>query len=103
MRAVAERFDPWTLYRLKSTGQRVTLVSFGEGKGDEVTLRVNVSAEYNAVSFERQVFGIAPDDLEACDPPGPGEPVGAVFTEREDIDAFVDAVRPYVLARRRAH
>lgn len=103
VRAVAERFDPWSLYRLKSTGHRVVLRSFGEGEGDSVTLRVAILAEFNAVAFEREVFGIDPADLEPCEAPGPDEPVGAVLTEPEDIDAFVDAVRPAVLAARRAH
>lgn len=41
------RLPPDRLYRMKSTGQRVTLLSYGE----DDTLRVNVSAEYNAVHF----------------------------------------------------
>lgn len=65
VRAVAERFQPWNLYRMKDTGHRVTLVSFGE----DGTMRVFVSAKFNLVAFERQVFGVDPDSLEECDLP----------------------------------
>jgi hypothetical protein len=30
VRAVAERFDPWTLYRLTTTGQRCSVIGFHE-------------------------------------------------------------------------
>ena len=65
VRKVAERFDPWTLYHMKSTGQHVTLYSFSEADNGTVTLTVNVTREFNPeVLVERQVFGIDPDDLE---------------------------------------
>lgn len=76
VRAVAEQFEPWSLYRLKPTGQRVTIVSFGEAQDNSVTLTVLVSADFNLVMFERQVFGIKPDDLEPCDLPSVDEPTG---------------------------
>lgn len=77
IRAAAERLDPWTLYRLKTTGQRVYLLAFTDPGGDgKVTCRVGVSGEYNLVTFERDVFGVDPDNLEECDLPGPGEVVG---------------------------
>jgi len=91
VRAVAERFDPWSLYRLKSSGHRVTIYSFsGDG-----TLTVNVTGQFNAVMFDRQVFGIAPDDLEPCEPPAPDEAVGTLMTP-EDVDANRDALRVMV-------
>ena len=66
VRLVAERFQPWNLYRLKSSGHDVTIYSFDEPKGDEpITLNVLVLHEYNpGLAFERRVFGIEPDDLE---------------------------------------
>src|SRR5262245_52877430 len=86
VRKVAERFDPWTLYRMKSTGHRVTLYSFGEGRdGCKVSLTVNVLGAFNLVTFERRVFGIDPDDLEPCDLPEANEPVGAAFTKEDEI------------------
>ena len=92
-RALAERFDPWTLYRLKSTGSRVTIQSFA----DDGTMTVAVTGRFNLVTFERQVFGIAPDELEECDLPPADEPVGAALTHQEatdNLDALRVIVRP---------
>lgn len=61
VREMAERINPWTLYRLKTTDQRVTLVSFAEDR----TVRVRVTSEHNGPwVVDREVFGINPDDLE---------------------------------------
>ena len=92
VRAVAERFDPWSLYLLKPTGQRVTIHSFSEEKDGAVSLTVNVLREFNAVLFERQVFGINPDDLEPCELPDSSEPVGAVLSHTE-VEDNIDALR----------
>jgi len=92
-RAVAERFNPWTLYRLKDTGLRATFYSVA----DDGTLTVIVSGDFNAVMFERRVFGIPADDLEECDLPIPGEPLGAVLSQEqaaENIEALRVMVRP---------
>ena len=94
VRAVAERFDPWSLYRLKSTGQRVVIRSFSELV--DVTLTVLVSGDFNAIAFERAVFGINPDNLEPCEFPDPAEPVGALLTQTE-VDENIDQIR--VIAR----
>lgn len=69
VRAIAERFLPWELYRLKTTGQRVTLRSIL----DNGTISVIASNKYNQTLFDLQVFGIDPDDLEPCDLPTPNE------------------------------
>jgi len=93
VRAVAERFPPWELYRMKSTGQRVTVASYSE----DGTVSVNVSADFNVTLFERNVFGIDPDDLEPCDLPNETEPRGALMTGEEvneNIDALRVAIRP---------
>ena len=87
VRAVAERFEPWRLYHLKSSGHRVVLTSFNEHADGRVTLRVDVLARFNALAFERNVFGVDPDDLEECDLPAPSEPVGAAIPQ-EDVQAF---------------
>jgi hypothetical protein len=78
VRVVAEKFDPWTLYRLKTTSQRVVVVSIDEHDDKSVTLTVLVSGEFNFVSHERKVFGIKPEDLEECDLPKPGELLGSL-------------------------
>jgi hypothetical protein len=73
------KIDPWTLYRLKTTDQRVFLLALFEPKADgKVLCRVAVSGDFNLLAFERSVFGIDPEDLEECDLPGPEEPVGAL-------------------------
>lgn len=62
---------------MRSTGHRVVAISFGEEEGTgRVVMRVAVLARFNpGLTFERQVFGIDPDDLEECDlPPTPPTP-----------------------------
>mgnify|MGYP001186317957 CR=1 FL=1 len=76
VRLVAEQFFPWKLYRLTGTDQRVTIQAFGENDNGPVTVRVAVRAKFNFVSFERDVFGIAPSDLVECDLPEPSERLG---------------------------
>ncbi len=92
VRAVAERFDPWSLYLLKTSNHRVTIMSFGEGIDGSVTLTVRVSGDYNAVMFERDVFGINPDDLTPCELPAPDEHTGALLTQEEAYEN-IDAIR----------
>lgn len=84
VRAVAERFDIWTLYRLKDTGDRVTLHAFA----NDGTVTVIVSGRFNLVMFEREVFGINPNDLEECDLPTADEPVGAALSPKEAADSL---------------
>lgn len=96
VRVIAERFDPWSLYRLKDTGQRVTLRSISE----DGTVSVNITGDFNVIMFDRYVFGIDPDKLEPCELPDESEPIGTVLTEEADIEAFVDMVRPAILAKR---
>jgi len=80
IRRVAEQFDPWTLYQLKSTGHRVTIHSFsGENDVGPVTITVSVTGQFNIVGFERNVFGIKPEDLVECDLPNDDEFVGAAI------------------------
>ena len=50
--------------------------------------------------FDRQVFGVGVDDLEECDFPASDEPIGTLLTEQADVDSYIDAVRPAVLAAR---
>jgi hypothetical protein len=84
IQALADKFVPWKLYQLKSSGHRVTIVSYSEHKGsDKITLIVSVTGKYNLLEFERQVFGVPPDDLEECDLPLPGEPLGVTSTYDE--------------------
>jgi hypothetical protein len=88
VRAMAERFEPWSLYQLKTTNHRVTVASFSE----DGTMTVDITAEFNLLDFERQVFGIKPEDLEPCDLPAPDEALGALFSN-ENIDDHIDELR----------
>jgi hypothetical protein len=83
VRLVAEKFPPWELFRLKDSGHRVTIHGFHENGDESLSMTVHVLGAYNYVLFERTVFGIFPDDLEPCELPGPGEPVGAQLTPQE--------------------
>lgn len=96
VKAVCEKLPPDRLYRMKSTGSRVTLYSYSE----DGTVTVDITGQYNAHMMDRQVFGIDPNDLEECDLPGPDEPLGTLLTEDADVEAYIDAVRPAVLAAR---
>lgn len=78
---LAKRFKPWKLYLLKSSNHRVFPISFNEDN----TLTVAVTGKYNLVNFERQVFGIKPDDLEECELPGPGDAVGVLFNDEQTL------------------
>jgi hypothetical protein len=84
---LAKRFLPWKLYKLKSSGHRVTIYSIGEPieAGKTLTFTVNVLGKYNRVAFERRVFGIPPDDLEECDLPGPDEVLGSDDMTIEEV------------------
>lgn len=93
---LCRRFPPNRLYRLRTTGQRVTLYSYNE----DGTVTVNVTGEYNRIIYARRVFGVSPDDLEECDLPVEGEPLGEMLTDEADIKKYIDAIRPAVLATR---
>jgi len=81
IRDISARLKPWKLYRMKSTGHRVTLYSIYE----DGTLSVDITGDLNLISMERRVFGIDPDDLEECDRPGPDEPVGVYLNQAEQL------------------
>jgi len=93
VREIAKRLDPWSMYRLKTTRQRVVVLGINaEGK-----LRVNVLGKYNLLVPRFAVGGIDPDELEECEPPGTEEPVGSLMSSEEameNIDALRVRVRP---------
>jgi len=88
VRAIAEKLDPWTLYRIKESGHRCTFRSINENG----TLTMDVTGQFNAVIFDREVFGIRPEDIEECELPAPDEPVGALLAP-EEVEAKLDTVR----------
>lgn len=78
---LCRQFPPDRLYRLKPAGHRVTIFSYSENG----TISVLVSGDYNAVLFERRVFGIDPNDIEECDTPSPTERLGVVLKDEKVI------------------
>jgi len=86
IREMARQWPPDRLYRMKSTGQRCTLVSYSEDR----TVRVSITGAHNATMFDRQVFGVGVDDLEECDFPASDEPIGTLLTEQADVDSYID-------------
>lgn len=92
IRNVAELFDPWSLYRMKDTGSRVTVESFSEAKDGSVTVTVAIGGDYNIVFFEREVFGVNPDNLEPCEPPPQNKATGAILSQN-DVSENIDMLR----------
>lgn len=86
---VCERIVPWKLYRMKSTGHRVTVYSYDENMDGTITLKVDVTGTYNLVAFERRVFGVAPESIEECDLPSPDELLGSADIPIEDVAAIM--------------
>ena len=82
MQKMCRKLPPDRLYQMKSTGHKVMIYSFSE----DLTVTVVVSKIYNAVAFERKVFGIDPNDLEECELPDADEPTGSL---EDIIDEFV--------------
>lgn len=95
IKAVAERFEPWNLYRLKTNKQRVYVLSFSDQADGTVTMTVAVTGQFNLLAFDRRVFGIKPEDLEPCDLPDPSEELGTVFT-CEEIEASLPSIRAWI-------
>ena len=93
VRRVAERFEPWTLFRMKSTGHRCHVFGFDETKDGDVTLRVQITGKYNLIDFERNVFGIEAADLEECALPSPDENLGALLTDPAHVKAYIEMRR----------
>lgn len=89
VQALCRKLPPDRLYLLKTSGHRVLMHSYSESG----TVTVNVTGEYNLVTFARSVFGVNPDDLEECDLPPPDAPIGEMLTETADVEAFCAAMR----------
>jgi hypothetical protein len=93
VRRVAERFFPWELYLLKSTGQYGTVRSFFE----DGTVSFAVTGEHQVVLFDRIVFGINPDDLVPSDGPEADELRGTLLSHQQvedNIDVLRAIIRP---------
>jgi hypothetical protein len=64
MRAVCDRFDPWSVYEMKSTGQLCQIVSFFESDATS-PVSLGVYAEHRDLGAVTgvTVVGVDPDDL----------------------------------------
>lgn len=58
---MAAQCPPVFLYKLTSTGSYASIISYSEDR----TVTVQITREFNYTIFERQVFGIKLEDLEA--------------------------------------
>lgn len=88
IRVLIEKWPPNLLYLYKPGNQRVTIYSYSE----DGTVTINVTGEYNLITFSRQVFGINPEDLEECDLPAEDEILGEILNEEETTD-FINTER----------
>ena len=88
IRALIARYPPNRLYQM-ADGQRVTIA----GYRDDGTVTVDVSGEFNLVTFERCVVGVDPAELVECDLPDEDELIGALLMERAEIDLFMAFLR----------
>lgn len=93
---MCRKWRPDILYRMGENGNRVLIESWSE----DGTVTVSVSGEFNAVMFDRNVFGVDPNSLVECDLPEEGEILGSVLSEQRDIEAFIDATRDDILSRK---
>ena len=89
VKKLCHQFPPNRLYLLKSSGHRVTVYSYNENG----TMTVNISGEFNAVMFDRRVFGIEPDELEECDLPDEKEVLGTVLKKEDEVKAYINLMR----------
>jgi len=97
--ALCKKFPPNRLYKMTDSGHRVTIRSYSE----DGTLTVNVTGEFNRVAFNRQVFGVQPKDLEECELPGDNELLGTILTDPNEVNEYIDSIRPEILKSRKLH
>ena len=90
------RYPPNKLYRIKTTGQRVTIHSYAE----DGTVTVDVTGEFNRVIIDTQVFGVAATHLVECDVPGPNEPLGTVLTTEAERDVYINLMRELIQSKK---
>jgi hypothetical protein len=60
---------------------------------EDGTVKVSITGEYNKLVFDREVFGIKPEDLEECELPNDNELCGTLLTLKEDVEAFIHHIK----------
>jgi hypothetical protein len=88
IKELATKFPPNKLF-LMNNKHRVFIKFYSE----DGTVAVGITGEYNAVMFDRTVFDVNPDDLKETAPPSDDEPLGTVFTEKKDVDSYLNALK----------
>ena len=79
VRAVAARFDPWTMYRLTTTGQRCRVIGFHETEEDGVTVYLYAENPVLGEVTGRNVFGIDPPTVVPWTEADEPEPIAGNF------------------------
>ncbi len=105
LRSGIQALPPWKLYRMSSSGHRVTLYSYDECKcgGREIhedcegglSLTVSVTGQFNRVKFSRNVFGILPRELTECELPASDERLGETMSAPEAKRFVASLARPH--------
>jgi hypothetical protein len=86
------RVKPNRLYLNKPTQQRGYAVAWNENG----TVTLAFIGKYNGpdvLDFDRNVFGLTPEELEECDLPSPDEQLGARLTDPKDILSHINDLR----------
>ena len=96
IRDMFRNFPADRLYRLKTTDHRCTILGYSE----DGTMTVNITGEYNYVVFDRNVFGIKPENLKECDLPDPDEKLGTEIKDRKNVDQYLETMKSIVMANR---
>jgi hypothetical protein len=94
IQAMIRSHPPIKLYRLATTGQRVTIDSYAE----DGTVTVILNGRYNVVVMDRRIFNIPLSELTECELPAPDESTGTALFDPVQVERFVEASRPYVLS-----
>ena len=83
--------DPWSLYRIKSTGELVIYHRLSEHPDGELT----ISVIYVDVDKNRKLWGrdVPVDDLELCEPSGTDEEIEGIATARDRGQRLIGANR----------
>jgi hypothetical protein len=90
-RKIYSALPPTKLYLLKTSDHRVTIESYDS----DGTLTVAVTGKYNKVMFDRDVFGVRPEDLEECELPPPDVLLGTQLAP-DEVDDHIDEIRVQV-------
>lgn len=95
VRVVAEKYDPWTVFRLgkSANAKRVIVTGYDEFPDGVVALRVMVTQPLNNdtfLAFERTVIGISQEELAECELPPGGVNADDVVDAIDRLDEVIE-------------